>query len=86
MEDQVEKRKITRRSKKGVVISNKMQKTVVVKVERSLRHPRYDKIVSRSKKYYAHDDSGLLQIGDQVIIMETRPLSKLKNWRVVSKA
>ena len=73
-----------RREKQGVVVSNKMQKTVVVKVDRKFRHPQYDKVIVRSKKYYAHDESGTLKAGDVVSIMETRPLSKLKRWRVTS--
>lgn len=75
-----------RKLKKGVVVSNKMQKTVVVKVDRTMRHPIYGKIVTRSKKYYAHNENDPLQIGDEVQIMETRPLSKLKRWRVVAQA
>lgn len=75
-----------RKLKKGIVVSNKMQKTVVVKVDRTMRHPRYGKIVTLSKKYYAHNESDSLQIGDEVQIMETRPLSKLKRWRVVAQA
>lgn len=74
-----------RKIKKGTVISNKMDKTVVVKVERTTRHPRYHKILTLTKKYYAHDESNALKIGDEVVIMETRPLSKLKRWRVVEK-
>jgi small subunit ribosomal protein S17 len=70
--------------KQGVVMSNKMQKTVVVKVDRKFRHPQYEKVIVRSKKYYAHDESGNLQAGDVVTIVETRPLSKLKRWRVTS--
>jgi len=66
----------------GVVVSNKMQKTVVVKVERKFRHPKYDKVIVRSKKYYAHNEDENVQIGDEVTIVETRPLSKLKRWRV----
>jgi small subunit ribosomal protein S17 len=73
-----------RKVKKGVVISNKMQKTVVVKVEYTLRHPKYGKVITRNKKCYAHHDELPLQVGDKVEIMETRPLSKLKRWRVVS--
>lgn len=73
-----------RKLKKGIVVSNKMQKTVVVKVDSTMRHPVYGKIVTRSKKYYAHNETPL-QIGDEVQIMETRPLSKLKRWRVVSQ-
>lgn len=75
-------RELSRKEKKGIVVSNKMQKTVVVKVERKFCHPQYDKVVVRDKKYYAHDESGSLKIGDVVEIMETRPLSKLKRWRV----
>jgi small subunit ribosomal protein S17 len=73
----------SRKSRKGVVVSNKMQKTVVVSVERTIRHPRYDKVITRSKKYYAHDESNTAKPGDVVHIMETRPMSKLKRWRVV---
>ena len=79
----------TRRTKQGVVVSNKMQKTVVVRVESKMRHPRYDKVVVRAKKFYAHDESDQIQQGDVVSIMETRPLSKLKRWvvtEVVQKA
>lgn len=72
-----------RKNKTGVVVSNKMQKTVVVKVDCTIRHPLYDKIVTRSKKYYAHCETPL-NIGDKVEIIETRPLSKLKRWRVVA--
>ena len=72
-----------RKENVGVVISNKMSKTVTVKVTRKVRHPRYGKVVERSKKYYAHDDSDNIELGQKVRIMETRPLSKLKRWRVV---
>ncbi len=67
----------------GVVISNKMDKTVTVKVARKMRHSKYGKVIERSKKYYAHDESDQLEVGQKVRIMETRPLSKLKRWRVV---
>jgi small subunit ribosomal protein S17 len=67
----------------GVVISNKMDKTVVVKVSRKMRHSKYSKVIERSKKYYAQDDSDAIEVGQTVRIMETRPLSKLKRWRVV---
>ncbi|MBS0624832.1 MAG: 30S ribosomal protein S17 [Verrucomicrobia bacterium] len=67
----------------GVVISNKMDKTVIVKVTRKMKHPKYGKIIERYMKFYAHDDSNTAQIGQKVRIMETRPLSKLKRWRVV---
>ncbi len=65
----------------GVVSSNKMQKTVVVKVERMIEHPRYKKIVKRFSKFYAHSEIPL-KVGDTVEIEETRPLSKFKRWRV----
>jgi small subunit ribosomal protein S17 len=71
-----------RKVKKGTVVSNKMDKTVVVKVERTFRHPEYQKVITRAKKYYAHNDSKELNVGDTVTIVETRPLSKLKRWRV----
>jgi small subunit ribosomal protein S17 len=71
-----------RKVKKGTVVSNKMDKTVVVKVERTFRHPEYQKVITRAKKYYAHNDSKELNVGDIVTIVETRPLSKLKRWRV----
>lgn len=73
----------TRKFKKGVVVSNKMDKTVVVQVERTLRHPQYGKVITRAKKFYAHNEDKPLQIGDEVTIVETRPMSKLKRWRVV---
>lgn len=73
-----------RKIKKGRVISNKMDKTVVVEVERTLRHPRYEKVIRRSQKLYAHHDGKPLQIGDEVSVIETRPLSKLKRWRVIA--
>ncbi len=72
-----------RRVKQGVVVSNKMEKTVTVKVERTVRHPTYGKVITRYKKYYAHDESNQLQVGDVVSIIESRPLSKLKRWRVI---
>ena len=72
-----------RRSKRGTVVSNKMNKTVVVRVDRTLPHPKYGKIVKLSKKYYAHDETNALQVGDKVEIAEARPISKLKRWRVV---
>jgi small subunit ribosomal protein S17 len=74
-----------RKVKKGVVVSNKMQKTVIVKVEKTMRHPIYNKVITRYKKYYAHyeNQDKPLNVGDTVTIAETRPLSKLKRWRVV---
>lgn len=73
----------TRKERIGIVTSNKMDKTIVVSVERKVKHPKYGKFVKRTKKFYAHDDKAECGIGDTVRIMETRPLSKLKNWRLV---
>jgi small subunit ribosomal protein S17 len=76
----------TRNSRKvrvGVVISDARDKTVTVEVPRSTRHPRYDKIVRTSSKFHAHDETNDAHVGDTVRIMETRPLSKQKRWRVV---
>jgi small subunit ribosomal protein S17 len=73
----------------GKVVSNRMQKTIVVAVKRSLRHPVYQKTIKRTSKLYAHDEKNECQIGDLVEVMETRPLSRLKRWRllkVVEKA
>ena len=67
----------------GVVISNKMDKTVTVKVSYKMRHPKYQKVIERTNKYYAHDESNSLAIGQKVRMMETRPMSKLKRWRVI---
>ncbi|WP_242340114.1 MULTISPECIES: 30S ribosomal protein S17 [Anaeromyxobacter] len=71
-----------RKSRIGVVVSNKMAKTVVVKVERRVTDPKYGKIVKRAEKYKAHDENNDCQIGDKVRIVETRPMSKDKRWRV----
>ena len=73
----------SRRVKVGIVSSNKMDKTVVVATEESVRHALYGKSVKRTKKFMAHDEENACGIGDKVKIMETRPLSKNKRWRVV---
>ncbi len=67
----------------GIVESNKMDKTIVVKVETAVRHPMYKKTVKRTYKLKAHDEENVCQIGDKVKVMETRPLSKDKRWRLV---
>lgn len=72
-----------RKERIGEVISDKMTKTIVVRVERRFPHPRFKKVVTRFKKFYAHDEKCEAKIGDQVRIQETRPLSKLKRWRLV---
>ena len=72
-----------RKTRVGVVVSDKMQKTVVVAIERRLAHPVYGKMVTRTKRLKAHDEQNAAKTGDTVRIMETRPLSKDKRWRVV---
>jgi small subunit ribosomal protein S17 len=72
-----------RKERIGVVVSNKMDKSITVKVERKFKHPIYGKFVMRTKKYMAHDANNECGIGDTVRIMETRPMSKNKNWRLV---
>ena len=72
-----------RKTRVGVVVSNKMQKTVVVAVDRRLRHPVYGKVVRKTPHFYAHDEKNQCSEGDLVRIAESRPLSKLKRWRVV---
>jgi len=78
----VEERK-TRKIQIGKVVSDKMDKTVVVAIETRVRHPLYGKIVKRTKKFKAHDEENNCRIGDKVRVMETRPMSKEKCWRVV---
>ncbi len=72
-----------RKVRTGVVVGDRADKTVTVLVERRLAHPLYGKQIKRSKKYHAHDEANECQVGDTVSIMETRPLSKTKRWRVV---
>lgn len=72
-----------RKVRVGTVTSNKMEKTASVLIERRVKHPQYHRIVRRSKKFLAHDENNDCQIGDEVRIVETRPLSRLKRWRVV---
>jgi small subunit ribosomal protein S17 len=72
-----------RKTREGTVVSNKMDKTAVVAVIERVRHPKYAKFVMRTKKLYAHDETNDVNIGDRVRVMETRPLSKNKCWRVV---
>ena len=72
----------SRRRLNGQVVSNKMDKTVVVRVDRTYRHPLYGKVLREFKKYYAHDEYNEAEIGDEVLIVESRPLSKLKRWVV----
>ncbi|HLQ99050.1 MAG TPA: 30S ribosomal protein S17 [Sphingobacterium sp.] len=72
-----------RKTRTGLVVSDKMDKSIVVAVERRVKHPLYGKFVKRTTKFTAHDEENTCGIGDKVLIMETRPLSKTKNWRLV---
>lgn len=72
-----------RKLRDGVVVSNKMDKTIVISIVERVRHPKYAKFIARTKKLYAHDETNDAQIGDRVRVMETRPLSKQKRWRLV---
>ena len=71
-----------RKSRVGVVVSDKMNKTIVVEVERRVPHPKYKKIVRKTSKFYVHDEAGEAKTGDKVRIEETRPISKLKCWKL----
>jgi small subunit ribosomal protein S17 len=77
------KAKGTQKERVGVVTSNKMDKTVTVAIERTVRHPLYNKTIKRTSKFKAHDEENTCQIGDVVRIEETRPMSKTKNWRLL---
>jgi len=78
-----ESARANRKERVGEVISSNMTKTIVVRVERRFPHPKFKKVVTGYKKFYAHDDKGDAKVGDRVRIEETRPLSKLKRWRLV---
>jgi small subunit ribosomal protein S17 len=71
-----------RKERQGKVISNKMAKTIVVEVQRRFPHPQYKKVITAYSKFYAHDEKSEAKVGDVVLIRETRPLSKLKRWRL----
>ena len=73
----------SRRSVIGIVVSDKMDKTISVDVSRSIKHPVYKKFITRSKKVKAHDEENVAKVGDKVLVMETRPLSKTKRFRLV---
>lgn len=73
----------TRRERVGLVVSNKMEKSIVVAVKRKVKHPIYGKFVNKTTRFVAHDKENTCNIGDTVKIMETRPLSKTKNWRLI---
>ena len=72
-----------RKARQGVVVSTAGDKTCVVKIEERKRHPLYGKLITMSKKLHAHDEDNVCGVGDTVVVMETRPLSKLKRWRLV---
>ncbi|HCE84774.1 MAG: 30S ribosomal protein S17 [Bacteroidetes bacterium] len=72
-----------RKTRIGIITSDKMEKTITVAVERRVKHPLYGKFMKKTKKYHAHDEENTARIGDRVRIMETRPLSKSKRWRLV---
>lgn len=73
----------SRKTRTGIVVSNKMIKTITVELERTMKHPIYQRVIKRKSKLYAHDESNECGIGDKVLVMETRPLSKLKRWRLI---
>ena len=72
-----------RKVRMGIVVSDKMSKTIVVQVERRVPHPLYGKIIRKRKKFYAHDENNSAKVGDYVLIRETRPLSKTKRWELI---
>ena len=78
-------KKNRRKVKEGVVVSNKMQKTVVVRIERTVKHPQFQKAIVRGKNYYAHTNRDDVEVGQKVKIIETRPLSKTKRWKVLEE-
>ncbi len=75
--------KTNRKTRVGRVVSDKMEKTRVVAVERFIRHPRYQRVVRKTKRFKVHDEENVAHLGDTVLIVETRPLSKDKRWRVI---
>ena len=84
MEKQADQEFNTKRKiREGIVVSNKMQKTIKVRVDRTFKHPDINKVITRGKIYYAHVEEGVIEVGKLVKIIETRPLSKLKRWRVL---
>jgi small subunit ribosomal protein S17 len=83
MEAKTEARPSGRKTFVGIVHSNRMHKTIIVKVERMVKHAQYGKYVKRTTKLYAHDEENKANIGDKVLVMSTRPLSKTKRWRLI---
>ena len=72
-----------RKTRIGIVVSNRMNKTIAVELERTMKHPKYLRVIKSKSKLYAHDEQNECGIGDKVMVMETRPLSKMKRWRLV---
>jgi len=83
MPDTIQTERGHRKERLGKVLESKMAKTIVVSVERRFAHPRYKKVVTSHTKFYAHDEKSEAKIGDLVLIQETRPISKLKRWRLI---
>lgn len=83
-ENTIKPERNTRKEKTGKVVSNKMEKTIIVSVERKIKHPIYGKFIKKTNKFAAHDERNDAGIGDVVLIQETRPLSKTKRWRLVN--
>jgi small subunit ribosomal protein S17 len=80
----VAKKRGDRKTREGMVVSDKMEKTIVVELEDRVKHPRYSKVIRRTTKVKAHDENGTAGVGDRVLLAETRPLSATKRWRLVS--
>ena len=78
------KKRGDRKTREGMVVSDKMEKTIVVELEDRVKHPRYSKVIRRTTKVKAHDENGTAGVGDRVLLAETRPLSATKRWRLVS--
>jgi small subunit ribosomal protein S17 len=83
MTEEITNERNARKIREGLVVSNKMNQTAVIAVVERVRHAKYDKFVLRTKKLYAHDAANDVNIGDRVRVMEIRPMSKLKRWRIV---
>lgn len=83
MSDMAQAERAQRRTRTGRVVSNRMDKSITVAVERQVKHPIYSKFITKTTKYMAHDEENTANIGDKVLIMSTRPLSKRKSWRLV---
>ena len=83
-EEAAVKKRGDRKTREGMVVSDKMEKTIVVELEDRVKHPRYSKVIRRTTKVKAHDENGTAGVGDRVLLAETRPLSATKRWRLVT--